>query len=74
MGFKKPIKLEKAPTPRRCEMAEADNGMIINVKTKQPFTWADPCVEYGPTLVYNEKAVTEAKRAVKDFITTTLKP
>jgi dienelactone hydrolase len=73
-GFKKPLKLEKAPTPRRCEMAEADNGIIINVKTKQPFTWADPCVEYGPTLAYNEKAATEARKAVKDFVTTTLKP
>ena len=67
-------KLEKAPTTRRCELAEAENGVIVNVKTKQPFTWADPCVEYGPTLAYNEKAATEARRAVKDFITTTLKP
>ena len=48
--------------------------MIVNVKTKQPFTWADPCVEYGGTLAYNEKASTEVKRAVMDFIITTLKP
>jgi dienelactone hydrolase len=72
--FKKPLKLEKAQTARRCECAEAENGVIVNVKTKQPFTWADPCVEYGPTVAYNEKAATEAKKAVKDFITTTLKP
>ena len=73
-AFKTPLKLEKAQTPRRCECAEADNGVIINVKTKQPFTWADPCVEYGPTVAYNEKAATEARRAVKDFVITTLKP
>ncbi len=73
-GLKTPVKLEKAPTTRRCECAEADNGVIINVKTKQPFTYADPCVEYGPTLAYNEKAATEARKAVKDFVTTTLKP
>ncbi len=73
-AFKTPLKLEKAQTPRRCECAEAENGVIVNVKNKQPFTWADPCVEYGPTLAYNEKASTEARRAVKDFITTTLKP
>ena len=48
--------------------------MIINVKTGQPFTYADPCVEYGPTLAYNEKASTEARKAVKDFVTNTLKP
>jgi dienelactone hydrolase len=74
LAFKTPLKLEKAPTSRRCEMAEAENGVIVNVKTKQPFTWADPCVEYGPTLAYHEKAAAEAKRAVKDFVTTTLKP
>ena len=73
-GLKTPVKLEKAPTTRRCACAEADNGVIINVKTKQPFTYADPCVEYGPTLAYNEKAATEARKAVKDFVTKTLKP
>lgn len=72
-GLKTPLKLERAQTTRRCELAEAENGMIVNVKTKQPFTYADPCVEYGPTLAYNEKASTEARRAVKDFVTTTLK-
>jgi dienelactone hydrolase len=72
--FKTPLRLEKAPTARRCELAEAEDGVIINVKTKQPFTYADPCVEYGPTLAYNKKASTEARRAVKDFVTSTLKP
>jgi len=73
-ALKTPLKLEKAQTTRRCECAEAENGVIVNVKTKQPFTYADPCVEYGPTLAYDEKASTEARKAVKDFVTTTLKP
>jgi dienelactone hydrolase len=73
-ALKTPLKLEKAQTTRRCELAEAEDGVIVNVKTKQPFTYADPCVEYGPTLAYNEKAATEARRAVKEFVTTTLKP
>ncbi len=73
-AFKTPRKLEKAQTTRRCELAEAENGVIVNVKTKQPFTYADPCVEYGPTLAYDEKASTQARRAVKDFVSTTLKP
>jgi len=73
-GLKTPIKLEKAQTSRRCECTEAENGVIVNVKTKQPFTWTDPCVEYGPTLAYNEQAATEARKAVRDFVTTTLKP
>jgi dienelactone hydrolase len=73
-ALKKPLKLEKAQTRKRCELAEAQDGVIINIRTKQPFTWSDPCVEYGPTIAYNEKAYTEARRAVKDFVTTTLKP
>ena len=73
-AFKTPRKIKKAQTSRKCQRAENENGLIVNVKTKQPFTWADPCVEYWITLAYNEKASTEAKQAAKDFITTTLKP
>ena len=73
-AYKTPLKLEKAQNSRRCECAEAENGVIVSVKTRQPFTWADPCVEYGATLAYDEKASTEARKAVKDFVTTTLKP
>jgi dienelactone hydrolase len=73
-AFKKPVKLEKATTTRECRLAEAENGVIINAKTKEPFTYADPCVQYGPTLAYDEKAATEARKAIKDFLTTALKP
>ena len=71
---KTPVKLEKAQTTRRCQLAEAQDGLIINVTTKQPFTYADPCVEYGPTIAYDEKASTEARKAVREFITAVLKP
>jgi dienelactone hydrolase len=72
--LKKPVKLEKAPTTRQCQLAEAQDGVIINLKTKQPFTYADPCVEYGPTIAYDEKASTEARKAVRDFVSATLRP
>jgi hypothetical protein len=73
-AYKKPLKLEKAQTTRQCELAEAQGGVIINAKTKQPFTYADPCVEYGPTIAYDEKASTEARKAVREFVTATLRP
>jgi dienelactone hydrolase len=73
-AYKTPVKFGKAQTSRGCEFAEAENGVIVNVKTKQPFTWADPCVEYGTTIAYDEKAFTEVRKAFKDFVTTTLKP
>jgi dienelactone hydrolase len=72
--LKKPVKLEKAQTTRQCQLAEAQDGLIINAQTKQAFTYADPCVEYGPTIAYDEKAYTEARRAVREFVTSTLKP
>ena len=41
--------------------------------TKQPFTYTDPCVEYGPTTTYDEKASTETRKAIREFVSTTLK-
>jgi dienelactone hydrolase len=73
-SLKKPVTLEKAPTTRRCQLAEAQDGVIINAGTKQLFTYADPCVEYGPTVAYDEKAYAEAKKAVRELVTSTLKP
>lgn len=73
-AFKKPLKLEKAQVTRRCELAEAQDGVVINAKTKQPFTYADPCVEYGPTVAFDEKAYAEARKAVGEFLAATLKP
>jgi dienelactone hydrolase len=73
-AFKKPLRLEKAQTTSLCELVETGDGVIINVETKQPFTYADPCVKHGLTITYNEKAANEARKAVKDFVTATLKP
>ncbi|HMA29772.1 MAG TPA: dienelactone hydrolase family protein [Thermoanaerobaculia bacterium] len=72
--LKKPVTIEKAPTMRQCQLAEAQDGVIINARTKEPFTYADPCVEYGPTIAYDEKAYSEAKKAVRELVTSTLKP
>jgi len=72
--MKPPVRLEKALTPRQCQLAEVQDGVIINIKTKEPFTWADPCVQYGVTMAYDEKASTDARKAVKDLVTAVLKP
>jgi dienelactone hydrolase len=73
-AYKKPVKLEKTQTVRQCQLAEAENGVIINIKTKEPFTYADPCVQRGVTIAYDEKASTEARKAIREFVTATLKP
>jgi dienelactone hydrolase len=73
-AVKKPVRLEKAQTVRNCQLAEADDGVIINTKTRGPFTYNDPCVERGTTIAYDEKASIAARKAVKEFVTATLKP
>ena len=70
----KPLKLEKAQRTGQCALAERQDRVIINTKTQQPFTYADPCVTFGPTLVYDVNASTESRRAIKEFVETTLKP
>ena len=69
--------MQKAPqaqTTRRCPpLEEAQDGRIINSKTKQPFTYAsDPCVERGTTVGYHAQAHADALKAIKEFITATL--
>ena len=73
-SLKVPLKADKAQTLRHCELAEKEDGRIFNVKSMQPFTYSDPCVERGVTIAYNEKASTEARLAIKEFIATTIKP
>jgi dienelactone hydrolase len=73
-SFKTPVKVEKASTMRQCQLTEAQDGVVINAKTTQPFTYADPCVEYGPTLAYDEKASTSARTAIREFVTDTFRP
>ena len=73
-ALKKPVKLEKAQTTRQCQLEEGEDGRALNAKTKQPFTYSDPCVEYGPTIAYDENASSQSRQAVKDIVTTVFKP
>jgi dienelactone hydrolase len=71
---KPPVSLPQAQTVRNCTWQEGDGGQLFNAKTKQPYSYSDPCVERGVTLAYEEKAATEARKAVAEFVTATLKP
>ena len=63
---------ERHAHERCCELAERANGVVVNVKTGQPFTYADRCVELGPTVGGDEKALAASRKAVKEFVTATL--
>ena len=49
-------------------MAEGDKGVILNQETKQPFSYADACVEKGPTIAYQEAATKQAREYVRGFL------
>lgn len=71
-GFANPVVAAKSQSTRNCRLAEGQNGVVLNTKTQQPFTYADPCVELGPTIAYDEKAHAQALKAVKAFLGTAL--
>jgi dienelactone hydrolase len=73
-ALRKPLRLEKAPTTRQCQLSEAADGVVINAKTTQPFTYGDPCVEYGPTVAFDEKAFADSRKAIGELVAATLKP
>ncbi|PAJ78753.1 hypothetical protein [Burkholderia ubonensis] len=73
-AFNPSLTLPKAQTRRHCRLAENDLGQVINTDTRQPFSYADACVERGATIGYDEKAAADARKAVAAFVAETLKP
>jgi dienelactone hydrolase len=73
-SFKTAVVAAKSQSTRNCQLAEAKSGAVINVRTGQPFSYADPCVALGPTIGYDEGAHAQARKAVRDFVAATLKP
>jgi dienelactone hydrolase len=71
-AFMTPVVAAKSQSTRGCQLAETQNGVVVNVKSRQAFNYADPCVELGPTIAYDEKAHAEALKAVKAFVAATL--
>ena len=71
-AFKVPVTGGKQQSVRNCELAETQKGVVVNIKTGQPFTYADPCVELGPTIAYDEKSHLDAVKVIKEFVAATL--
>lgn len=66
----KPLVLKKAQTTRNCVLAEVDDGKIINTRTGERFEYTDNCVEYGPTIAFNESAYKQSREDVLSFLNT----
>jgi dienelactone hydrolase len=72
-AYKPPVSIPQAQTTRNCAWQEGDGGQLFNAKTRQPYSYSDPCVERGVTIAYDEQAAMEARKAVAEFIAATLK-
>ena len=66
--FRTPVTLSAATTTRRRQLAEAENGEIINRETHKPFGFGDACVEKGPTIAFDKFASNRARIYVRDFL------
>ena len=71
-AFKTPLIVPNWQTFRKCVLAETQSGTIVNTQTGQLFDNGDPCIELGPTVVYNEKASREVRMAVAEFMNATV--
>src|ERR1700745_1437112 len=58
---------------RNCRVREESEGMLINVATKERFTYQDACVELGPHIGHDPEATSQAKQAVKALVQSVMK-
>ncbi|WP_233862595.1 dienelactone hydrolase family protein [Paraburkholderia adhaesiva] len=73
-ALKQPQQLSQAQTTRNCRIVEAETGLLVDAKTRQPFSYSDSCIERGTTIAYDENAAIKAKAAVGEIVKTVLKP
>jgi dienelactone hydrolase len=51
-----------------CDLEERSPGRVVNVRTGQPFSMNDPCIERGATVGYDPAAHQKALKAVKESL------
>lgn len=68
LGSEAPVVVKGAQTVRNCQIAEEPKGVLINVASKQPFTYKDTCVEHDPHVNHDAAATQAASSAVKSVL------
>lgn len=53
---------------RNCRIQEETGGVLINLETKQPFSFGDACVAHGTHIGHDPVATEAATTAVKTFL------
>ena len=73
LGSKTPILSRNSQTTRDCVIREEPRGVLINARTSQPFSYADPCVKLDPHTGHNEAAAIATRNEVSALLKTVLK-
>lgn len=58
---------------RNCRVREEPAGTLVNIATKEPFSYQDACVERGPHIGHDPDATRQARDAVKALLQTVFK-
>ena len=75
-GFDNPLAAQPAaffPTfqsARNCRIVEERDGVLVNVETKQPFSYKDACIAHGVHVGHDPAAAEAATRAISTFLKT----
>ena len=73
-ALKQPQQMPQAQTTRNCRTVEVEHGLLINARTRQPFTYGDSCIERGTTVAYDESAAAKARKTVSEIVAAVVKP
>jgi hypothetical protein len=49
-------------------LKEEPRGVIINARTGQTFTYADPCIKFDPHTAHNEAATNATRNEVRALL------
>jgi len=73
LGSKTPVVAKDAQSTRDCFLKEESRGIIINVKSGQPFSYKDPCVVLNPHTGFNVAAALATRNEVTVLLKTVFK-
>jgi dienelactone hydrolase len=68
LGAQPAVVSPSSQSVRNCRVREEPEGVLINVATKERFTYQDACVERGPHIGHDPEATSQAKVAVKSLV------
>ena len=64
----KKLAFPTAQSSRNCQFVETTPSVMVNEKTSQPFSYADPCISLGAHVGHNPESTVQTVKAVIEFL------